>query len=122
MTEIRLATRADLPSVARLFGRAFIDDAMLRWPFPPETTAEDLTELFAILLDVYWPLEAISVIGSEAAAAREIRCSRPHAHDGRDAPAAGRPGHRDPPPAVRAHVAPRARLPESVLVHVGAPR
>ena len=34
MTEIRLATRADLPSVARLFGRAFIDDAMLRWPLP----------------------------------------------------------------------------------------
>jgi ribosomal protein S18 acetylase RimI-like enzyme len=68
MTEIRLATRADLPSVARLFGRAFIDDAMLRWPLPPEATVEDLTELFAILLDVYWPLDAISVIGGEAAA------------------------------------------------------
>jgi hypothetical protein len=65
MTEIRLATRADLPSVARLFGGAFIDDAMLRWPLPPEATAEDLTELFAILLDVYWPLDAISVIGDE---------------------------------------------------------
>ena len=63
MTEIRLATRADLPSVAGLFGRAFIDDAMLRWPLPPDATVEDLTELFAILLDVYWPLDAISVIG-----------------------------------------------------------
>jgi ribosomal protein S18 acetylase RimI-like enzyme len=68
MTEIRRATRADLPAVAGLFGRAFIDDAMLRWPFPPEATVEDLTELFAILLDVYWPLDAISVIGDRAAA------------------------------------------------------
>ena len=68
MTEIRLATRADLPKVARLFGRAFMDDAMLRWPFPPEATVEDLTELFTILLDVYWPLDAISVIGDQAAA------------------------------------------------------
>ena len=67
MTEIRLAIRADLPSVASLFGRAFIDDVMLRWPLPPETTVEDLTALFAILLDVYWPLDAISVIGGEAA-------------------------------------------------------
>jgi len=68
MTDIRLASRADLPWVAGLFGRAFIDDAMLRWPFPPEATVEDLTELFVILLDVYWPLDAISVIGNEAAA------------------------------------------------------
>ena len=68
MTEIHLATQADLPSVARLFGRAFIDDAMLRWPLPPDATVDDLTELFAILLDVYWPLDAISVIGDQAAA------------------------------------------------------
>jgi len=68
MTEIRRATRADLPAVAGLFGRAFIDDPMLRWPFPPDARVEDLTELFAILLDVYWPLDAISVIGDEAAA------------------------------------------------------
>ena len=68
MTEIRRATRADLPSVAGLFGRAFIDDAMLRWPFPPQATVEDLTELFAILLEAYWPLDAISVIGDQAAA------------------------------------------------------
>ena len=68
MTEIRLATRPDLPKVAGLFGRAFIDDAMLRWPFPPEATVDDLTKLFAILLDVYWPLDAITVIGDQAAA------------------------------------------------------
>lgn len=68
MSEIRLATRADLPSVARLFGAAFADDAMLRWPLPPGATAEDLATLFAILLDVYWPLDTISVIGDDAAA------------------------------------------------------
>jgi GNAT superfamily N-acetyltransferase len=41
---------------------------MLRWPLPPDATVDDLTELFAILLDVYWPLDAISVIGDQAAA------------------------------------------------------
>jgi len=69
MTEIRLATADDLPVVARLFGKAFADDAMVRWPFPADAGSEDLTTLFSILLDVYWPLDAIWVIGDVSGAA-----------------------------------------------------
>jgi len=68
MSSIRPATEADLPAVARLFGEAFADDAMLRWPFPANTTIESLTQLFSILLDVYWPLDVVTVIDDVAAA------------------------------------------------------
>jgi GNAT superfamily N-acetyltransferase len=69
MNSIRPATDRDLPAVARLFGSAFLEDQMLRWPFPPDTTAEDLATLFAILLDVYWPLDAVWTTDDVAGAA-----------------------------------------------------
>lgn len=68
MSWIRPATEADLPAVARLFGEAFVDDAMVRWPFPPDAGVDEITALFAILLDVYWPLDVITVIDDVAAA------------------------------------------------------
>ena len=46
MTRSDLATEADLPAVARLFGETFVDDPMLRWPFPPDATVEDVTMNF----------------------------------------------------------------------------
>ena len=69
MTEVRPATEAELPVVARVFGEAFIDDQMLRWPFPPDCGVADLKHLFAILLDVYWPLDAVWVTDDLAGAA-----------------------------------------------------
>jgi GNAT superfamily N-acetyltransferase len=68
MNSIRPATEADLPTIARLFGEAFVDDPMLRWPFPPNATVESITQLFTILLDVYWPLDVITIINDVAAA------------------------------------------------------
>ena len=70
MTEIRPATEAELPVVARVFGEAFIDDQMLRWPFPPDCGIADLKHLFAILLDVYWPLDAVWVTDDLAGGGR----------------------------------------------------
>ncbi len=55
-TEVRLATAAELPAVARLFGETFVEDPMLRWPYPSGATAHDFAELFAILLEAYRPL------------------------------------------------------------------
>ena len=69
MIEIRPAEERDLATVARLFGASFIDDPMLRWPFPANTTIDDLTALFAILLDVYWPLHVVSLTDDLAGAA-----------------------------------------------------
>ncbi len=69
MTEIRRATAAELSAVARMFGDAFSDDQMLRWPFPADCSVEDLEHLFAILLDVYWPLDAVWVTDDLAGAA-----------------------------------------------------
>ena len=69
MTDIRPATAVDLPSVARLFGAAFVDDAMLRWPLPADATAEDVTKNFQIVLDAYWPLDAIWVTSDLTGAA-----------------------------------------------------
>jgi len=67
--EIRPATEADLPSVARLFGAAFVEDAMLRWPLPADATVEDVTMNFAIVLDAYSSLDAIWVTSDLAGAA-----------------------------------------------------
>jgi len=54
--EVRLATAAELPAVARLFGEAFVEDPMLRWPYPSDASAADFADLFAILLEAYRPL------------------------------------------------------------------
>ena len=61
MSSIRPATEADLPAVARLFGGAFVEDAMLRWPLPTDATVEDVTMNFAIVLDAYSSLDAVWV-------------------------------------------------------------
>ncbi|MEP6759236.1 MAG: GNAT family N-acetyltransferase [Actinomycetota bacterium] len=69
MSAIRAATDQDIPKVARLFGRAFVDDAMLRWPFPAGATADDIAVLFSILLDAYHPLGVVTVTDDVAGAA-----------------------------------------------------
>lgn len=69
MTAIRPAAARDIPAVARLFGEAFVDDAMLRWPFPPDAGVEEITALFAIVLDVYYPLGVVWVMDDLSGAA-----------------------------------------------------
>src|SRR3954470_9978450 len=66
----RLATPAELDTVARVFAEALAPDPMITWPFPPATTVDDVITLFQILLQhAYGSLGVIWVVGDERAEA-----------------------------------------------------
>jgi GNAT superfamily N-acetyltransferase len=61
MTSVRLATDDERTEIASTLGVAFLDDPMVRWPFPANARLADITALFDVLLGVYLPLGVIWV-------------------------------------------------------------
>lgn len=54
MTTIRRATDADLPAVARTYGRAFADDPVVRWLIPDDAEYEADRDRFFLPLAMRW--------------------------------------------------------------------